>query len=237
LSSRLIVAGGGGGSARNNGGSENSGGDAGGLVGSPSARAAYLSTTAGGGTQSVGGNGNKWDTNWAASQAGQLGLGGNSGNTTGGGGGGGGYYGGGGGSWTGGGGGSSYADASFTSNTTHTSGYRTGNGYVTITYSNVLGVTNLSISLAGSVTQAEKNKAIIITATVDQVGRISFFADGKRISGCSNLTVSGSTKICNWKPAIHKQVTLTARIVPTSSAYATASSSINVQVARRTGIR
>jgi hypothetical protein len=237
LSSRLVVAGGGGGSARNNGGSENSAGDAGGLVGSPSARAAYLSTTAGGGTQSAGGNGNKWDSNWAASQAGQLGLGGNSGTGTGGGGGGGGYYGGGGGSWTGGGGGSSYADASSTSATTHTAGYRTGDGYVKITYSNILGVTNLSLSLAGSVTQTEKNKAIVITASVDQAGRISFFADSKKISGCSNLTVSGSTRTCTWKPAIQKQVTLSARITPTNSGYGAANNSIKVFVVKRTGTR
>ena len=67
-------------------------------------------------------------------QTGSLGQGGNGG-TTYGGGGGGGYYGGGGGSYGGGGGGSSYALATLVSNLIVTSGVRTGNGELTISWS------------------------------------------------------------------------------------------------------
>ncbi len=101
----------------------------------------------------------------------------------------------------------------------------------------VNGVTTVSMSLAGGVSQAPKGQNIVITATVDQAGRISFFADGKRISGCFNRAVSGSSATCTWKPAIQKQVNLTSRLVPTNSAYSTATATLQVTVVRRTGTR
>jgi hypothetical protein len=107
----------------------------------------------------------------------------------------------------------------------------------TLSITVVNGVTSLSLSLAGGVTQAEKGKAIIITATVDQAGRISFFVDGKRIPRCFNKAVSTSSKTCTWKPSIQKQVTISSRLVPTNSAYSTATESMKVWVVRRTGTR
>ncbi len=107
----------------------------------------------------------------------------------------------------------------------------------TLSVTVINGVTTLSLSLAGGVTQASKGQNIVITATVDQAGRISFFADGKRIPRCFNLVVNGSTKSCTWKPAIQKQVNLTSRLVPTNSAYNTASANMSVQVVRRIGTR
>jgi hypothetical protein len=107
----------------------------------------------------------------------------------------------------------------------------------TLSITVVNGVTTVSLALAGGVTQTGKGQNIVITATVDQVGRISFFADGKRIPGCFNKAVSGSTKTCTWKPAIQKQVTLTSRLVPTNNAYSTATESMKVWVVRRTGAR
>jgi hypothetical protein len=107
----------------------------------------------------------------------------------------------------------------------------------TLSITVVNGVTSLALSLAGSVTQAPKGQNIVITATVDQAGRISFFVDGKRIPGCYNKAVSGSTKTCTWKPAVQKQVTISSRLVPTNSAYSTADESMKVWVVRRTGTR
>jgi hypothetical protein len=101
----------------------------------------------------------------------------------------------------------------------------------------VNGVTTVSLSLAGGVTQTPKGQNIVITATVDQAGRISFFADGKRITGCFNRAVSTSSATCTWKPAIQKQVNLTSRLVPTNNAYSTATASLKVTVVRRTGTR
>ncbi len=107
----------------------------------------------------------------------------------------------------------------------------------TLSVTVVNGVTTVSLALAGGVTQAPKGQSIVITATVDQAGRISFFADGKRIPGCYNKAVSGSTKTCTWRPAVQKQVTLTSRLNPTNSAYSNATTSMKVWVVRRTGTR
>ncbi|CAN2191079.1 Fibronectin type III [Candidatus Nanopelagicaceae bacterium] len=107
----------------------------------------------------------------------------------------------------------------------------------TLSVTVVNGVTTVSLSLAGGVTQAPKGQNIVITATVDQAGRISFFADGKRIAGCYNKAVSGSTKTCTWKPAVQKQVTLTSTLNPTNSAYSSSTGSLKVWVVRRTGTR
>ncbi|MCC2546047.1 hypothetical protein LJY25_06290 [Hymenobacter sp. BT175] len=118
LVDRLVVAGGGGGAA------SAAGGAGGGLTG-----AAGGGTFPGqGGTQSAGGAGGQ------GVGTGSLGQGG-TGNFSGGGGG---YYGGGGGgggsgSNGGGGGGSSFVAAAGSSATTHTPGYRSGNGTVTLT--------------------------------------------------------------------------------------------------------
>jgi hypothetical protein len=101
----------------------------------------------------------------------------------------------------------------------------------------VNGVTTVSLSLAGGVTTVGKGQSIVITANVDQAGRISFTADGKRLPGCTNLSVSGVSKTCNWKPAVRKQVNLAARLVPTNSAYSTTSASLSVLVIPRTGPR
>jgi hypothetical protein len=107
----------------------------------------------------------------------------------------------------------------------------------TLSITVVNGVTSLALSLAGGVTQVPKGQNIVITATVDQAGRISFFVDGKRIAGCFNKAVSTSSKTCTWKPAIQKQVTISSRLVPTNSAYSTANESMKVWVVRRTGTR
>jgi len=107
----------------------------------------------------------------------------------------------------------------------------------TLSITVVNGVTSLSLSLAGGVTQVPKGQNIVITATVDQAGRISFFVDGKRIADCFNKIVATSSRTCTWKPAVQKQVTISARLVPTNSAYSTANESMKVWVVRRTGTR
>lgn len=101
----------------------------------------------------------------------------------------------------------------------------------------VNGVTTVSLSLAGGVTTVAKGQYIVITASVDQAGRISFTADGKRLAGCTNLSVSGASKTCRWKPAVRRQVNLSARLVPTNNAYSTTSASLSVMVISRTGKR
>lgn len=101
----------------------------------------------------------------------------------------------------------------------------------------VNGISSVTLQLTGGVRQASKSQPINIIATIDQAGKVSFYADGKRIPGCSNLNATVGNKTCSWKPAAQKQVNLTAKLNPTSSVYNNSSSSLVVQVIRRTGLR
>ncbi len=147
LTDRIVVAGGGGGAAYN--GScptgDQPGGDGGGLTGAGTVTCTatliaggYTTvTTSTGGTQVGGGIGGVLvgPGVYTPGNAGTLGIGGDAVPTADpgiSGGGGGGYYGGGAGCWMGGGGGSSYTIVG-ASAVTHTPGYQTGNGQVTIT--------------------------------------------------------------------------------------------------------
>ena len=131
LANRVVVAAGGGGGGTNCfSANQNNGGVGGGATGGNGYQCNQQTNYVGfGGTQTAGGI-----NLGGLGQTGSLGQGGNGG-TTYGGGGGGGYYGGGGGSYGGGGGGSSYALATVVSNSIVTSGVRTGNGQLTISWS------------------------------------------------------------------------------------------------------
>jgi hypothetical protein len=119
---------------------------------------------------------------------------------------------------------------------TPTSGnYETSTATITLTI--VDGVSTITISLAGGVTQVPKNQAIVITAAIDIAGKVSFYADGKRIPGCINISATVGNKTCSWKPAVQKQVNLTATLNPTSSVYKPSSVSMIVGVIRRSGNR
>ena len=101
----------------------------------------------------------------------------------------------------------------------------------------VNGVSTVTLSLAGGVTQAPKGQAIVIAATIDQAGKVSFFVDGKRIPGCYNKSASAGNKTCSWKPATQKQVTITVTLNPTNNVYQSSSQSMKVWVIRRAGLR
>ena len=149
LANRKVTAGAGGGDSSSGfgGGLSGRGGDGGDTTGAtaPTADPGGGNNQAlggGGGTQSAGGAGGHVTPGFGTSGgAGSLGVGGpGATDYTGAGGGGAGYYGGGGGGdatgggCSGGGGGSSYTDAGATS-VVHTQGYRSGDGYVTLTWS------------------------------------------------------------------------------------------------------
>ena len=242
LNSRILVSGGGGGASCESNTTSDNGGSGGGLVGGSGARVAASSTTSFGGTQSAGGAAITW-SGWGPSQAGSLGVGGNAQASTattgqssvnGGGGGGGGYYGGGGGSWVGGGGGSSYTDPVRATNVTHTQGSRSGNGLLIITYAVALPV--ITTSIAGNVKTVAKGQSIQLTTNVDQAGKVTFFADGKRIPGCIGISTSGGNVICNWKPKIQSSSKITASIYQNGILKST-SAAIMLNATRRTGFR
>ena len=176
---RVVVAGGGGGSGYGSGTCSGGAGGGATLAGSGlyngSNNTAYCGQ---GGSLAAGGAAGTYTTYPA--YPGTLGNGGAAATYYGGGGGGGGYYGGGGGSWYGGGGGgSSYANSLYTTNTTHTQGYQSGNGQVAISW---------------SILQCISNRAPVIV-TVNSNSTIASSATGSPPAVCpgssTTLTANG----------------------------------------------
>jgi hypothetical protein len=145
------------------------------------------------------------------------------------GGGGGGYSGGGSGATRigAGGGGGNFYTGTYVSN-----GLNTGNGYVTI---QMIGDPTIALSLAGNVKTVSKGSSITISALIDDSGRITFFADNKRIPGCINIAVSAGTMNCIWKPPVQRAVTL--RAILTQSGTEVARNELRVSSIKRTGPR
>lgn len=95
----------------------------------------------------------------------------------------------------------------------------------------------VSISLSGPQVATYKSPTTL-TATVDNQSRITFYANGKGISGCKNVLSSGGTATCSWKPAMHGGNSVYASANPVSNSYASNTSSIlNVGIATRTNKR
>lgn len=76
-----------------------------------------------------------------------------------------------------------------------------------------------------------------ITATVNTPGRITFFADGKRIPGCISRSITTSVN-CDWKPSVHKVFQITARLTPTDSSFLPSiSDPISIKISTRSNSR
>jgi hypothetical protein len=95
-----------------------------------------------------------------------------------------------------------------------------------------------SFTLSGAL---GKGVQVTITAIVSQSGKVTFFANGKRIPNCINKPTAGSSPItvsCNWKPALRGKIGLSFKVVPTSPSYNTTTSlPVNVQVENRSNFR
>jgi hypothetical protein len=137
-------------------------------------------------------------------------------------------------SWTPGALGSVSLTATFTP--TDSSNFETSTT-TTLSITVVNGVSSVTLSLTGGTTTPAKGQAINIIAAVDQAGRITFLVDGKRIAGCYNKVATVGNVTCSWKPAVQKQVNLTATLNPTNSVYNNSTSSLTVRVIRRSGTR
>ncbi len=195
LDDRIVVAGGGGGTG---GWVGLAGAPGGGLI----AQAGSGSSPNGGGgaTQLAGGSGGSGYSAGSGS-AGTKGVGGTGGigSAGGGGGGGGGYFGGGGGGGdgipsgtdgAGGGGGSSYASANYTKSVTHTSGARSGNGQVILTYAYSPTVSTFAtVSNAGNQSSVSYN--LVFNQTIGGLETTDFGFAGTA-GGCSVSAISGS---------------------------------------------
>lgn len=59
-------------------------------------------------------------------------------------------------------------------------------------------------------------------ATANTAGKVTFFANGKKIPGCISLGTNVSLSVtCNYRPSLHGPVTISARIAPTSPDFTT----------------
>jgi hypothetical protein len=65
-----------------------------------------------------------------------------------------------------------------------------------------------------------------ISATTNFAGKVTFFANGKRIGKCISVPTVSLVATCNYKPTVHGPVTITATFVPTNVAYAATSSEL-----------
>lgn len=96
---------------------------------------------------------------------------------------------------------------------------------------------NVSISLTASATTAVKGTNITITAQVNQAGVVTFFWNGKRISGCIKVPATTSAS-CQWKPSVTGNWFLTALLDPNSATYFdTYSPQLPVFISARTNSR
>jgi hypothetical protein len=79
----------------------------------------------------------------------------------------------------------------------------------------------------------------VITATASVPGKITFYANNKKIPGCIKVATNVSNvATCNWKPSIRGSQLLSAYLLPTDSSYLTSDSSkINVFVTNRNSQR
>ena len=92
-----------------------------------------------------------------------------------------------------------------------------GSGIVILKYKNYFGA---SVSLSVNPKKTTKNSGSTpITAVTTSSGTVTFYANGRVINGCNNVTVSGTTATCYWRPMTHGQVTLTATYASNDPVY------------------
>lgn len=80
---------------------------------------------------------------------------------------------------------------------------------------------------------------LTLSATGSVPGKITFYANNKKISGCIKVATNASNiATCNWKPSIHGNQSLSAFLAPTDSSYLTSSSGfVSVNVTKRSSTR
>ncbi len=97
-----------------------------------------------------------------------------------------------------------------------------------------------SITLGGP-SNATDHQSITTTATLGIAGtngKVTFFANGKRIPGCIGKLSSALSASCSWKPSRRGAVTVTASLTPTDTGYGSSTSAPKtILVSNRTNNR
>jgi hypothetical protein len=78
---------------------------------------------------------------------------------------------------------------------------------------------NVTLALASGGRTAFFRTSQSITATVDTPAYVTFYNNGKKISGCINVLSSAGSATCAWKPSTRGFVQLNAQAKPISGSY------------------
>lgn len=81
---------------------------------------------------------------------------------------------------------------------------------------------------------------VTLTATISTTGadgKVTFFANGKKIPGCIKVATTSLVATCSWKPMTRGAVTLSAVAYPTDTNYASGSAILPVAIGNRSGRR
>lgn len=91
---------------------------------------------------------------------------------------------------------------------------------------------------SGGASQIQYGIQNSISATTNFAGKVTFFANGKRIAKCVSVPTVSLVATCNYKPTIHGAVTVTATFVPSNSSYASTSAELfRTKIYPRSSIR
>lgn len=72
-----------------------------------------------------------------------------------------------------------------------------------------------------------------LTANVNAIGKATFYAQGKPIPGCKNLTTSSVSVTCTWTPSFHTYVKIRVSYAPSVAPAQISSSSMTILVQPR----
>ena len=84
----------------------------------------------------------------------------------------------------------------------------------------------ISVALQSGGSSAIYKSSTTIRATASIDGKVTFYQSGKPIAGCRNVLTSSSIATCNWRPALHGRVGLSAKITPTDSSIPAGTSAV-----------
>lgn len=100
-----------------------------------------------------------------------------------------------------------------------------------------LGTTSVGISFSSAT--GTFNTPITITASITgtSTGKITFYANGKKIPNCIGKAVALSSAACAWKPIKRGTVIISASFSPSSASYLGSSITRSIPITNRTGTR
>lgn len=96
----------------------------------------------------------------------------------------------------------------------------------------------INLTVAPVVTFRSTASIVATLVSAGSDGRVTFFANNKKIGGCINLQSTSLTVTCNWKASVHGVISLSAQVTPTSSNFGVGSALPKlVSASARTGRR